>query len=160
MNHFELYEISPDVIIDVAAITTKYYQLSKQYHPDRVGASADVLQLSEQVNEAYQIFKNPEALLKYYLEVNEIIIPGEVYNLPPAFLMDMMEQNEAITEAKQAGENLETYKLEAEVQYTQKLSALQNAIIAHSDIKIIKQQYYELKYYQRLLSIINNTVEL
>ncbi len=101
MNYFEFYEIPLSFHPDVQALSQKFYQLSKKYHPDfYINSSTEeqekALELATLNNKAFQVLKDPKQLLKYILQLKELIHDGEHYVLPQSFLMDMMEVNEAI----------------------------------------------------------------
>lgn len=100
-NYFELYDIKPSLQPDKALLKKQFYQLSKQYHPDRLVLAdeqvrADGLKKAAQINEAYQILNDEERLLAYVLRLHSVLEEEEKYALPPAFLMEMMELNEAL----------------------------------------------------------------
>ena len=62
MNYFEMFEIPVSLIIDKAAITKKYVELQKKYHPDfftqeNEAAQEDALETSSAINKAMKVFK-------------------------------------------------------------------------------------------------------
>jgi molecular chaperone HscB len=104
MNYFELLGLQPAFSIDQKELTQRYFALQKQYHPDFYTDATElereqVLETSSAINKAYHIFKNPATTLEYVLQWKGIIIADEKYSLPPDFLMEMMELNEALGEA-------------------------------------------------------------
>lgn len=103
VNYFELYELPVSFSPDADKVKKKYYELSRKYHPDRftmAGADeqAEVLKMSSANNEAYKTLKDPYTTMAYVLKLNEVLEDEEKYNLPPDFLMEMMELNEALSE--------------------------------------------------------------
>jgi molecular chaperone HscB len=58
--------------------------------------------MSAQVNEGYKTLHDPDALLGYVLRHAGAMEEDEQYKLPPEFLMEMMELNEAIGNAAMA----------------------------------------------------------
>lgn len=108
MDHFELFGIAKDLQIDKAALKKKYYQLSKKYHPDHAENLTEEQQelhfcLSIQTNKAYQILSNQTSRIEYILELAGHQIGESGNKLPPAFLMEMMDINEALMDAKMEG---------------------------------------------------------
>lgn len=100
-DYFALYGISPTLSPDAAQLRKKYYELSRLYHPDRIATSETATQtaalsMSAQVNEAYRILTDDDALLGYVLRQTAVLEADEQYKLPPDFLMEMMELNEAV----------------------------------------------------------------
>ena len=96
MNYFEFYELPVSFHVDQKQVKRKFYELSKKYHPDffvnhTTEKQAEILELATLNNKAYQVLSNPGKLVKYVLELEGMLEEGEKYQLPQAFLMDMME---------------------------------------------------------------------
>jgi len=103
VNYFELYGLPVSFHPSQDAVKKKYYELSRQFHPDRfaqAGGDAidEALKMSSMVNEAYKILRDEDATMKYVLAMQGVLEEEEKYNLPPDFLMEMMELNEAVSE--------------------------------------------------------------
>lgn len=101
LNYFEFYDLPIQFSPDDNAVKTKFYALSKKFHPDFYANESDekqqeVLDLSTLNNKAYQTLSNPNRRLKYVLELKGIISTDEGYVLPQSFLMEMMDVNESI----------------------------------------------------------------
>ncbi len=166
MNYFELYELPLSFNPDQQLIKQKFYQLSKQFHPDFYinepeEKQQEVLELSTQNNKAFQVLKDPQKRLQYILELKGQVVEGANYVLPQSFLMEMMEVNEALmemefdpdptklAEVKKLVETIEK-QLEAELQ------ALTEAFDQHggqeqeATLMAIKDLYYRNKYLWRI----------
>lgn len=103
MNYFEFYNLPVKFSIDTALLRQKYFEFSKQFHPDffvneSEEVRQDVLAKSTINNNAFKILGNEALRIKYVLEVTGILTADEKEILPQDFLMEMMELNEAITE--------------------------------------------------------------
>jgi molecular chaperone HscB len=110
MNYFELYDIPVSFAPDPAEVKKKFYELSRKYHPDRFTLSDDatkieVLRMSALNNDAYKTLNNADATMAYILKLNGMLEEEEKYSLPPAFLMEMMDLNEAISEYEMEPDN-------------------------------------------------------
>lgn len=117
MNYFTLYEIPVSLKVDAPAILKKYYQLSKQYHPDHFTLEDQASQheserMSALINEARNVLEKPSKRLEYILKEQGIIEEDEKYNLPADFLGDMMDINEELMEIEmmENAESLQTLK--------------------------------------------------
>ena len=109
-NYFTLYHLPVTFRPDQAAVKSTFYELSRQYHPDRFAQAggaelAEALRMAAVNNEAYKTLKNSDATMAYVLKLNGLLEDEEKYALPPAFLMEMMDINEAISEYELAPEN-------------------------------------------------------
>src|SRR5215211_2163312 len=109
MEYFELYNIPVSLKPNQQLVKQKFYELSRKYHPDFFANAtdeeqADVLEKSSMVNKAFKTFQNPDATIKYVLQQKGLLEEEEKYQLPPDFLMEMLDLNEQLTEAKLEGD--------------------------------------------------------
>ena len=114
MNYFELFQLPITIQINKATLAQKYIELQKKYHPDFFAYGTEheqerALEISSQLNKALKVLKSEDQTIKYVLKLKQLLEEEEKYQLPPSFLMEMMELNEELNEdsAKQIQE-LET----------------------------------------------------
>ena len=107
MSCFPLLNIQPAFDIDLAALEAEYFKAQRQYHPDRfVGKPAqemtEALQKSMDINQAYEILKNPLKRAQYLLGLQGIKVGTEADSVKPAnaLLMEIMDLREQLAEAK------------------------------------------------------------
>ncbi|MES2479334.1 MAG: DnaJ domain-containing protein [Bacteroidota bacterium] len=132
-NYFSLFELPLSLRPDAAEVKKMFYKLSKQYHPDRVAqtdeaAKAEVLQKAAMVNDAYKTLSDPDKTIAYVLRLYKMLEEEEKYELPPAFLMEMMDLNEAVSDYEDAPEN-EPLKIQAEQALAEQLEAWENQML-------------------------------
>jgi len=155
MNYFELFEFEIAPIIDKSLLTKKYLQLQKRYHPDNYSLSDEneqnqSLEMSSLINKAFAVFKDDLKTIGYFLEIKGLISEEEKYQLPPAFLMEMMEVNEQIDEGdfdEMALANFQQ-KLDQEIQLVIEKNASE---LSEGELLLIKEFYYKKKYLKRIL---------
>lgn len=104
----------------MAQVKAKFYELSKKYHPDFYANESaekqeEVLERSTQNNKAYKTLSNDRILLKYVLELKNVLIEGEQYALSQEFLMEMMDVNEALMDLELLEEEEKLLELKNEI---------------------------------------------
>ncbi len=132
INYFQLYSLPESFHPDAVAVKNKFYELSRQYHPDRFAraddaAQAEALRMAALNNDAYKTFSNPDATMAYILKLHSLLEDEEKYSLPPAFLMEMMDLNEAISEYEMEPDN-ETMKTQAAKTLEDQLTTWNNEV--------------------------------
>lgn len=164
-NYFTFYELPVSFHPDPLVVKEKFYELSRRYHPDHFATAAPDamvhnLQMAARNNQAYKTLRHPDTTMSYVLQLHNLLTPDEKYNLPPAFLMEMMDLNEAISdyentphsnEAALAARNSLAEQLEA---WQQQASALTMRYQPNADnyelLQQIKDCYYRKKYLLRI----------
>jgi molecular chaperone HscB len=104
MNYFELFEMPVELRPDKNALRKKFLELSGKYHPDRFAGGSneeqeESLEMTSTLNKAYKTLSDQDQLLRYVLEQKGLLVTDEKYNLPPGFLMEMMELNDELAES-------------------------------------------------------------
>ena len=161
MNYFELYEMPVSLQVDRKYLQEKYFELQKKYHPDffsneSEAEQADMLEKSSMINKAYKTFQNDDETIKYVLQLNGLLEEEEKYQLPPEFLMEMMELNEALMETDDSSlEETETKISQLEKYLYDKV---QNIVEYYNEDRTtdeqllqVKDYYYKKKYLKRIL---------
>ncbi|MDQ6762764.1 MAG: Fe-S protein assembly co-chaperone HscB [Bacteroidota bacterium] len=161
MNYFELFEIPVSLIADQKNLSSKYFALQKKYHPDFFANAGDdekekMLEKSSMINKAFKVLKDPDATIKYVLEIKGLLQEEEKYELPPDFLMEMMELNEGLMDE----DVLNIEETETKIFQFQKTlyDEVQNIVEDYSEDRTteaqllqVKDYYYKKKYLKRIL---------
>ena len=121
MNYFDVFGLERTLRIDTGALQRRFYELSRQWHPDRqhgadAAAQADALERSALVNAAYRALRDPIARIEYLLRLEDGRdgAPGggdaaTVKQKAPAELLEeMFEVQEMLAEARAGGLTPET----------------------------------------------------
>lgn len=168
MNYYEFYNFKPTFFIDEDQLKKQFYQYSKDFHPDFHALKSEdeqqkMLELSTLNNKAYFVLKSLNTRLEYLLKINQVLVEDEKYNLPPDFLMEMMDINEEIIELEfdPNPDKLESLSkqekslekaLEEEIEYL----ARQYDNSQEQDILLkIKDLWYRKKYLLRIRDSLN-----
>lgn len=163
MNYFELYQIPVSFKPDQALVKKRFYQLSRQYHPDffgneSAGEKDRILQISAQVNKAFKTFQDEDALVKYILQEKKLLTEEEKYQLSPDFLMEVMDLNEQLMDA---GDASEKNKIKLSIEALQNkiyepveaiITNYQEGVSSEKELLQVKEYYFQKKYLDRILA--------
>ena len=158
MNYFDLFEIPVSLKPDKTGLAQQYFALQKKYHPDfftqtSEAEQAEALEISSMINKALKVLQQEDATIKYVLQLKGLLEEDEKYQLPPDFLMEMMELNEDLSENSiQQINNMEKSL------YNDVASIIENyddAATTTTELLKVKEYYYKKKYLQRILDRID-----
>ena len=161
MNYFELFDIPVQLKVDKSTLPVKYFELSRKYHPDFFinapeAEQAEALEKSAQLNKALKTFQNPDDSIKYVLQLKGLLEEEEKYELPPDFLMEVMEINEGLMDADEPGTNnvlkLKIESLQSEIYEPVKeiVEGYQDSTTTEKELLQVKEYYYKKKYVDRI----------
>jgi len=168
MNYFEFYGMPESFNPDVALLKKKFYQLSKQYHPDFYAnedeeKQQEILELSTLNNKAYQTLSDPYKRLEYILKTHDLLLEGAKPQLLSDFLMEMMDINERLMEVGDAGQlghlTAEVLAIEGDIEesianYTAGYESLDDTA-KENRLTDIADCYYRQKYLLRIKESLN-----
>ena len=104
MDYFTLFGLSAQYQVDIPALTTRFQDLQRQYHPDKFASATPAEQLasvqqSATINQAWQTLRNPLARAEYLLSLHGFDLTSEQHTVrDTAFLMEQLELREELDE--------------------------------------------------------------
>lgn len=158
MNYFELFEIPVQLKVDKTLLPKKYFELSRKYHPDFFANSPEnekneMLEKSALLNKALKTFQYPDETIKYVLQLKGLLEEEEKYELPPDFLMEVLEINEKLMD-NPADPELESRisQLQSEIYEPVKeiVESYQEGLTSEKELLQVKEYYYKKKYIDRI----------
>lgn len=163
INYFDFYAIPQSFNPDAALLKRKFYELSKQYHPDFFANESEekqqeILELSTINNNAYKVLADPAKRLEYILQLHDLVADGAKPQLPADFLMEMMDVNERLMEVDNAEDlaNITAEVLAVEGDMNEELNSLTadyeqlDDTAKASRLNDIANIYYRQKYLLRI----------
>jgi molecular chaperone HscB len=166
VDPFDTLGITPSFDLDLPSVEKRYRELARVAHPDRhLGGSPGerriALGKAVEVNEAWRLLRDPirraEALLRRHgVHIEE----GKEPKADPEFLMEMLEQREALSEARTSGDPAAVERLAIAIRKREKeilarigatfATALPSAG-ANGALDKVTALLGELRYYRRFL---------
>jgi molecular chaperone HscB len=158
MNYFELFDIPVQLKLTPSSLSTKFFALSRQFHPDHFAgddekAQEEALENSALLNKAWKTFQNPDETIKYVLQLKGLLEEEEKYELPPDFLMEVMELNEELMDSDDTNEiKSRIINFQSEVYEPVKniVENYQEGVTSEKELLQVKQYYYKKKYLDRI----------
>ncbi len=154
MNYFEWFELRPQIRVDQAQLMRQYLKLQKQYHPDfytqeGAGSQEEALEKSAALNKGLKILKDPDATLFYLLELKGMASTDEKYQLPPDFLMEVMELNESLS--AESLPDIQGFENNLYQEVKALIEGYDDDAVTREQLEQLKAYYYKKKYLQRIL---------
>ncbi|WP_373958704.1 co-chaperone HscB [Vibrio gigantis] len=137
MNHFELFGLPLQFQLDGSLLSSQFRDLQRQFHPDKFATASErerllAVQKAAQINDAYQVLKNPISRAEYLLVQHGEDIRGEQQTMQdPMFLMEQMELREEledIADSSEPEDALFAFEGKVSKMYKQQLSAIQQEL--------------------------------
>lgn len=160
MTYFELFDIRVQLKVNAATLSKKFFALSKKYHPDYyvndgIEAQAEALEKSALLNKAWKTFQDPDETIKYVLQSKKLLQEEEKYELPPGFLMEVLEINEQLMEMDESRVpqlRSRITELQSEIYEPVKeiVGSYKEGITTEKELLQVKEYYYKKKYLDRI----------
>jgi molecular chaperone HscB len=162
MNYFEIFGLPIQLKVDKTDLPKRFFELSRKFHPDFYANSIPAekekaLEITANLNKAFKIFQNEDDTIKYVLQLKGLLEEEEKYQLPPDFLMEVLEINEKVMDAED-DPNLKVHlqsaidRLQTEIYEPVKeiIEHYQDGITTEKELLQVKEYYYKKKYLTRI----------
>jgi molecular chaperone HscB len=99
-NYFDIFGLPQKLNLDVKDLESRFYELSKQSHPDRFAAAGQMQKRaaesdSANLNGAYKTLRDPVLRAEYLLKLRGLEVAGQK-QIPPELLDEVFELNSAL----------------------------------------------------------------
>jgi molecular chaperone HscB len=167
MNYFEIFGIPLQLKVDKKELPKKFFELSRKFHPDFYANATPseqnkALEITANLNKAFKTFQHPDDTIKYVLQLKGLLEEEEKYQLPPDFLMEVLEINEKLMDAEDDPElksdlQSEILDLQAEIYDPVKgiVEHYQDGVTTEQELLRVKEYYYKKKYLHRIQQQLN-----
>jgi molecular chaperone HscB len=120
MKFYEALGLEPKLALDPDDLKTRFYDRSRQWHPDRFSrASSEEKLRSEEMtavlNDAFRTLRDPVARAEYFLRESGLELSKDA---PPELLEEVFELNMALEELRGGDESARTQLMAAQERFT------------------------------------------
>lgn len=103
-DYFSFFGIEPQLALDPVSLQKRFYELSRQWHPDRFTArpaaeQQQALENTALLNDAFRTLKQPVLRAEYVLGRHGLALEDQAP--PPELLEEVFEMNMALEELKE-----------------------------------------------------------
>ena len=167
MNYFEIFGLPIKLKVDKTELPKRFFELSRKFHPDFYANSTPseqqrALEITANLNKAFKTFQSPDDTIKYVLQLKGLLEEEEKYQLPPDFLMEVLEINEKLMDAEDDPElklNLQSAidNLHSDIYEPVKktIEDYQDGATTEKELLQVKEYYYKEKYLHRIQQQLN-----
>ena len=162
MNYFELFGLPVQLNVDKTYLPKRFFELNRKFHPDFYANATPsekekALEITANLNKAFKTFQNEDDTLRYVLQLKGLLEEEEKYQLPPDFLMEVLEINEQVMDAEDDA-NLRTNllfaidKLQSSIYDPVRniIENYQDDSTSEKELLEVKEYYYKKKYLTRI----------
>ena len=115
MKFYEALGLAPALTIDFEDLKKRFYERSRQWHPDRFSrASAaeqqQALDMTAVLNDAFRVLREPVARAEYFLKERGLELSKDA---PPELLEEVFELNMVLEELRDGDESARGQLIEA-----------------------------------------------
>ncbi|MDP5210078.1 Fe-S protein assembly co-chaperone HscB [Microbulbifer sp. 2205BS26-8] len=101
LTHFEIFGLEPVFALDRSALTARYRELQREFHPDKYASKSEreqllAVQMAAQINEAHAVLQDPVQRAAYLLELAGVEVSPEQTTADVHFLMQQMQLRERL----------------------------------------------------------------
>lgn len=162
MNYFEIFGLPVQLKVDKTDLPKRFFELSRKFHPDfyantTPSEKTKALEITADLNKAFKTFQNEDETIKYVLQLKGLLEEEEKYQLPPEFLMEVLEINEKLMDAGDDPDlklhlQSDISNLQTEI-YEPVKNSIENYkedVTTEKELLQVKEYYYKKKYLTRI----------
>ena len=167
MTYFEIFGLPVQLKVDKADLPKRFFELSRKFHPDFYANATPseqqrALEITANLNKALKTFQNEDDTIKYVLQLKGLLEEEEKYQLPPDFLMEVLEINEQLMDATgdpdlKSNLQLAIDNLQMTIYSPIKviIENYEDNVTTEKELLQVKEYYYKKKYLHRIQHQLN-----
>jgi molecular chaperone HscB len=126
MQYYEALGLEPKLALDLADLQKRFYERSREWHPDRFSRGTPEqqqrsLDMTALVNDAYRTLREPVLRAEYFLSQKGFELSK---NAPPELLEEVFELNMALEELRGGDDSVRPQLESADERFTQMRSEI------------------------------------
>jgi molecular chaperone HscB len=136
MRFYEAFGLEPALSIDADELKQRFYERSRQWHPDRFGrASAEeqqkALDMTSTLNDAFRTLRDPASRGEYFFKEFGVELSKQ---LSPGTLEEFFELNMALEELRSGDESVRPQLIQARDKYSGLLTEMEKQLVGFFEL--------------------------
>jgi molecular chaperone HscB len=132
MQFYDAFGLKPALSLDAEDLKKRFYERSRQWHPDRFGrAPAEeqqkALDMTSTLNDAFRTLRDPASRAEYFFKESGVELSKQ---LPSGILEEFFELNMAIEELRSGDESVRPQLIEAKAKNSALLVGMENQLVS------------------------------
>ncbi len=160
MLFYDAFELEPALSLDAEELKKRFYERSRQWHPDRFSrASAaeqeKALEMTSTLNDAFRTLRDPISRAEYFLKEKGIELSKEA---PPELLEEVFELNMALEELRGGDESTRPQLMEARERFIAMRDSIDQSLAKTTDLEQVRGLLNRRRYIKNLIREVENVL--
>jgi molecular chaperone HscB len=130
MTYYEALGLEPRLSLDADDLKKRFYERSRQWHPDRFSRASTAeqqkaLDMTAMLNDAFRTLRDPVTRAEYFLKENGIELSKDA---PPELLEEVFELNMALEELREGDDSARAQLVAAQERFETMRGEIDNAL--------------------------------
>jgi len=160
MLYYEAFGLEPALSLDADDLKKRFYERSRQWHPDRfsrgsVAEQEKALEMTAVLNDAFRTLRDPIARAEYFLKEKGIELSKEA---PPELLEEVFELNMALEELRDGDESTRPQLVEAKNRFIGMRDSIDQSLATTTDLEQVRALLNRRRYIRNLIKEVENVL--
>jgi molecular chaperone HscB len=163
MLFYEAFDLEPALSLDAEDLKRRFYERSRQWHPDRFGRGSDeekqkALEMTAVLNDAFRTLRDPVSRAEYFLKEKGFELSKEA---PPELLEEVFELNMALEELREGDESARPQLREARDRFVAMRDSIDASLAEageRGDLEQVRALLNRRRYIRNLIREVENVL--
>jgi molecular chaperone HscB len=163
MLFYEAFDLEPALSLDAEDLKRRFYERSRQWHPDRFGRGSDeekqkALEMTAVLNDAFRTLRDPVSRAEYFLKEKGFELSKEA---PPELLEEVFELNMALEELREGDESARPQLMEARNRFVAMRDSIDASLAEageRGDLEQVRALLNRRRYIRNLIREVENVL--
>ena len=160
MRFYEAFGLEPALTLDAEDLKKRFYERSRQWHPDRFSRASAVeqdkaLEMTAVLNDAFRTLRDPVSRAEYFLKEKGFELSKEA---PPELLEEVFELNMALEELRDGDESTLPQLMEARNRFVGMRDSIDQSLTTTTDLEEVRALLNRRRYIRNLIRDVENVL--